>query len=261
MSSCIRFRHLDFYGDAGKTGVNERYRQSFAFLKIDVGKQRFHLFDVEPQSMSRQDSKVKQVETNERTRQHQVNMSTNFSVLPWKVTMGGMYGNATARRSGTTEECLVNINRIIQTKTGRDTSWCYFVNDEWVQENGLRGLTPSASFSFFGTDERREKPEKLNIEIKSKWTMPDAGLWDRYTRFVRNIPIRNLATQVIFDIPPHMSKSWTIFRDLDVRIIPRDQGFGVKSRIESGVVYGDKDEAEVFNAFISPVFDDGALSR
>jgi len=251
LSSCVRFHHLDFYGNTRNTGVNEHYRQSSASVRIDVGNDqgRFQLFNVEPRSTPKQDTKVKQVETNERTRQHQVDLSTNFTILPWKSSFGGKYGNTTARKYATTEESSVNINRIIQTKTGRNTSWYYFVDDEWVKENGLRGLAPTASFSFLGP----MKPNKLRIEVESTWTMPDAGLWDRYTRFVRNvIPIRNLATRISFDMPPHMTKPWTVFRDMNIRIIPRDKSFGFKLQIESDDIYGDKAGAQDFQAFISP---------
>jgi len=154
----------------------------------------------------------------------------------------------THRKSGTTEERSVNINRITQTKTGRDMYWCYTVDDEYLQENGLRDLTPSASFSFFGAE---KKPEKLNTEIKSIWTMPDAGVWDMYIRSANAVPFRNLATQVAFDIPPHMNKSWTVFRDLGVTMIPRDNGFGVKTQMGFNEVYGDI-ESQDFQAFITP---------
>jgi len=174
-------------------------------------------------------------------------ISTNFTLPPFKPTLGGSYNYTTLRKSGTTKESSLNLNGISLFRTDQDLNWCFTVDDEHFQDYGVRNLTPSASFSFFGAE---KKPEKLKIEVKSIWTMPDSGVWNIYTRFTNTVPLRNLATQVAFDIPPHMNKSWIVFRDLAVTMIPRDKGFGVKMQVESNEVYGDIDSQD-FHAFIT----------
>jgi hypothetical protein len=233
-SSHIRFIELAFYGNAPNNRVDERYRQSDTEVKIDLGKGqgRFHLFDVNPRSTSKLGVERKELDTEERTRQLLTGISANVS-FPWKPTFGGMCNFTIGQKGARTMESSVKVNRIIHTKTDQDTTWRYFIGDEWTQENGLclppNFDPPSAKFSFLGS----RKPQKLKVGIKSSWVMPDSGVWDAYIRFGRNTPVlRGLATQIAFDIPPHMDAAWTVFHKVNATIVPRDNGYGVKSEMD-----------------------------
>jgi len=68
-----------------------------------------------------------------------------------------------------------------------------------------------------------------------------------YKRFTNTVPLQKLATQVAFDIPPRMNRSWTVFRDLALTMIPRGKGFGVIMQMKPDKVH----ESQDLQAFIS----------
>jgi hypothetical protein len=237
-TSHVRFSQLAFYSNADETEVDERYRQSDTEVKIDLGKGqgRFHLFDVNPQSTPKLGIERKELDTEERTRQLLTGISANVS-FPWKPNFGGMCNLTIGRKGAMTMESSVKVNRVVHTRTNQDTTWRYSIGDEWIQANGVCLPPifdpPSAKFSFLGKSHCR-KPQKLKVGIKSSWVMPDSGVRDAYIRFGRNTPVlRGLATQITFDIPPHMDAGWNVFHELNVTIVPRDNGYGVMSEMDT----------------------------
>ncbi|KAF9028275.1 hypothetical protein BDZ89DRAFT_1066244 [Hymenopellis radicata] len=182
-ASRVRFRQLDFHHTCNMShSRKESYRQFYARVNVETSRKcPIYLNDVYPNSSQRilVDGTTKVTEAKEQTGGCQFIGSAITSWLPFLATVSP---SVSVSKTQTHKAALAkeHTERTEQVDTSRGLRWGYHVDDEWTRQNGLRltdtpSRLPTAQFDFLGREAGCRCPEKLNVTVRSYWSLSPAS--------------------------------------------------------------------------------------